>query len=81
MTPQSDPRISRKVGHFVSFCSVFSVALGLWVLMGWMFHIQIVKSILPGQVAVKANTATCFVLIGFALWFLRKEQPPIALGW
>ncbi|MBZ5657387.1 MAG: PAS domain S-box protein [Acidobacteriia bacterium] len=81
MMPQLDPRVSRKLGQFVSFCSVFSVALGLWVLMGWMFHIQIVKSILPGQVAVKANTAACFILIGFSLWFLRKEQPPIALGW
>jgi hypothetical protein len=41
-----------------------------------MFHIQIVKSILPGQVAVKANTAACFILIGFALWILRREGKP-----
>jgi PAS domain S-box-containing protein len=81
MTPQLDPRISRKLGQFVSSCSVFSAAFGLWVLTGWMFHSQIVKSILPGQVAVKANTAACFVLIGFALWFLRREQPPVASSW
>jgi len=46
-----------------------------------MLHIQIVKSILPGQVAVKANTAACFILIGFALWILRREQPSRAAGW
>ena len=46
-----------------------------------MFHIRIMTSILPGQVAVKANTAACFVLIGFALWFLKKEQLPFASGW
>jgi hypothetical protein len=69
MTPQLDPRVSRKLGQFVSFCSVLSVAFGLWVLMGWMLHSQIVKSILPGQVAVKANAAVCFILVAFALWF------------
>jgi PAS domain S-box-containing protein len=60
---------------------VFAVAFGLWVLAGWMLHIQIVKSILPGQVAVKANTAACFILVGFALWVLRKEQSPGTAGW
>jgi PAS domain S-box-containing protein len=81
MTPQLDPSISRKVRQFVSSCSVLSVAFGLWVLTGWVLHIQIVKSILPGQVAVKANAATCFLLIGFALWVLKQEQPPAVYGW
>ena len=81
MTNESDPGIARRLGQFVSACSGFAVVFGLWVLAGWMFHIQIVKSILPGQVAVKANTAACFILIGFALWILRREQPPGAAGW
>jgi PAS domain S-box-containing protein len=81
MTPPLDPRISRKLGQFVAFCGVFSVAFGIWVLTGWMFHIHILESILPGQVAVKANAAACFILIGFALWFLRKEPSPVASGW
>jgi PAS domain S-box-containing protein len=46
-----------------------------------MLHIPIVKSILPGQVAVKANTGACFLLIGFALWVLRKDGSRSALGW
>jgi PAS domain S-box-containing protein len=81
MTPQLDPRISRKLGQFVSFCSVLAVAFGLWVLTGWMFHLHRVKSILAGQVEVKANAAICFILLGIALWSLRKEQAPIASGW
>ncbi|MGB9071657.1 MAG: PAS domain S-box protein [Terriglobales bacterium] len=39
------------------------------------------KSILPGQVTIAANSAACFILLGFALWFLKKEQPPVAFGW
>jgi PAS domain S-box-containing protein len=78
---QLEPDVSRRLSQSVSWCSVLVVAFGVWVLTGWALHIQILKSILPGQVAVKANTAVCFILVGVALWFLRKEQPPVASGW
>jgi PAS domain S-box-containing protein len=76
-----DPGILRKLNQFVTACSVLAVAFGLWVLAAWMFHLPRMKSILPGQVAVKANTAACFVLIGFALWVLKKEPSPAVSGW
>jgi len=78
MTLQDDVRISRKLGHFVSSCSVLSITFGLWVLAG-LFHLQALKNILPGQVAVKANAAICFVLIGFSLWAARKDRPTVSL--
>lgn len=78
---QSDPGIARRLGQFVSCSSMLAGAFGVGVLAGWVLHSQIVKSILPGQVTVKANTAACFLLIGFALWILRREQPPRAAGW
>jgi PAS domain S-box-containing protein len=81
MTPELDPGITRRLGQLVFACSLLAIAFGLWVLTGWMFDSQIVKSILPGQVAVKANTAACFLLIGFALWVLRKQKACIASGW
>src|ERR1035438_2484570 len=81
MTSELDRGISRRLGQCVSCCSVLAVAFGLWVLTGWMLHIQIMERILPGQVAVKANTAACFILIGIALWVLRKEQPPGVASW
>ena len=81
MTSDLDRGISRRLGQFVSCCSVLAVAFGLWVLTGWMLHIQIMERILPGQVAVKANTAACFILTGIALWVLRKEQPPGIAVW
>ena len=79
MLPQADIGILRKLGHFVSLCSVLSVVFGLWVLAGWMF--PAVKNILPGLVAVQANAALCFVLIGFSLWVASKEQPAVASAW
>ncbi|HEV2485618.1 MAG TPA: PAS domain S-box protein [Terracidiphilus sp.] len=46
-----------------------------------MLHIPRMKSILAGQVAVKANAAACFLLIGFALWILKRENAGIVSGW
>ncbi|HLZ41427.1 MAG TPA: PAS domain S-box protein [Candidatus Sulfotelmatobacter sp.] len=80
-TGEFDPGILRRLNQFVSLCSGLAVAFGLWALAGWMFHIPRMKSILSGQVAVKANTAACFLLIGFALWILRKESLPLAAAW
>ena len=78
MTLQVDVGISRKLGHFVSFCSVLSITFGLWVLAGRVFHLQALKNILPVQVVVEANGAICFVLIGLSLWAQRKEQPTVS---
>lgn len=77
MTPYVDFSITRKLGHFVSLCSVLSITFGLWVLAGYL---QAVKDILPGQVTLTADAAICFVLIGFSLWAARKEQP-VSSAW
>jgi PAS domain S-box-containing protein len=81
MTPQIDSNVSRKLARFVLFCSVLAVAFGLFVLIGWAFHLETVKQIIPGQVAVKANTAVCFILIGFALWAAKKTEPTKLFPW
>lgn len=67
----------RSVIFFARFCtgmSVSAVGFGLLVLSGWAFHVPSLKTIIPGQVAVKANTAICFILLGLALWLVRKEN-------
>ena len=56
------------LSRFSSYISSLSIAFGGMVLIGWAFHIQRLKGIISGQVAVKANAAVCFVLIGLALW-------------
>ena len=80
MRPEADVGISRKLHHFVSFCNLLSITFGLWALAG-LFHLQALNDILPGQAAVEANTAICFVLIGVGVWTARKGHPAIPSAW
>ncbi len=48
--------------------------VGLLVLIGWQFDIAILKSVLPGTVSMKANTAAAFLLAGLALIFLQRPS-------
>jgi hypothetical protein len=53
---------------------VFTAAIGIFVLVGWVFNVPLMKSVLPGLVTMKANTAICFFLIGIALWSLQTKR-------
>jgi signal transduction histidine kinase len=57
------------------WAALVTVVLGVAVLVGWSFDIQVLKSIVPVWVTMKANTALCFVLIGAALLLLLREPP------
>ena len=71
---RQDPGIVRHLSLFVCFASLFSVAVGVLGLLGWTFHIAILKSVIPGQVVIKPNAAACLVLIGLSLWLARKKD-------
>ncbi len=43
------------------------ISIGLIVLAGWCVESQILTSVVPGWVSMKANTAFCFILSGFSL--------------
>ena len=43
------------------------IALGVTVLCGWAFHIEVLKSIVPGSTTLKPPIALAFLLIGVTL--------------
>jgi len=49
-----------------------AMLLGLAVLAGWTFNIQILKSVHPGWATMKANTALGFVFAGATLYLLQR---------
>ncbi len=50
-----------------------AASIGAIVLLGWLVDSATLKSIHPDWVAMKANTAICFLLSGVALWLKARE--------
>ncbi|WP_432811537.1 response regulator [Pantanalinema sp. GBBB05] len=53
--------------------SILVIAMGGIVLLGWLFNLPALKSILPIWVTMKANTAIAFILAGCSLWNLHRS--------
>ncbi|MES2568572.1 MAG: PAS domain-containing protein, partial [Verrucomicrobiota bacterium] len=53
--------------HAALWAGALVIACGLSVLAGWLFEIDTLRTVLPGFVAMKANTAICFILSGISL--------------
>ncbi|MEP6500482.1 PAS domain-containing sensor histidine kinase [Microcoleus vaginatus] len=62
------------VQSFSKKASVAVIAIGCTVILGWIFDLQMLKSILPGLVTMKANTAVCFILGGFSLFIQQRRH-------
>ncbi|MEG3843412.1 PAS domain S-box protein [Microcoleus sp. herbarium14] len=59
---------------FSQKASLAVIAIGCTVILGWIFDLQLLKSILPGLPSMKFNTATCFILGGFSLFFQQQRR-------
>src|SRR5580658_937463 len=71
-TVMSDPNPDRfkLLRIYCEASSIAAVVLGCLVLCGWAFHIEILKTVLPGLVTMKANTALGIAFSGASLWLL-----------
>jgi PAS domain S-box-containing protein len=57
------------------------LVLGLLTLIGWIFHIPVLKTVLPGLVSMKANTAICFIMAALSLLLRCRLGPGGAGPW
>ena len=53
-------------------------ATAVVVLLGWLADIAVLKTLVPGAVTMKVNTALGFLASGIALWLLQPEQTGVA---
>ena len=53
---------------------IFIIILALSVITGWLFDIPVLKSIFPGFISMKINTAICFLLSGVIFTRLAMDK-------
>jgi signal transduction histidine kinase/AmiR/NasT family two-component response regulator len=51
-------------------------ALGFIAILGWIFDLPLLRSILPGAVQMKANTAAAFLLAALSLYLRTHRSSP-----
>ncbi len=78
LEPQTNDQILNPIVLYLQSiskkASFFVVLIGLVVILGWVFDITALKSIVPGLVSMKANTAICFILGGLSLRLSHKQS-------
>ncbi len=70
--PPSTPIVALQ--SFAKKAGIAVIAIGCTVILGWIFDLQLLKSILPGLVTMKANTAVCFILGGLSLFVQQRSH-------
>jgi len=78
--PAAHPFHAEERRGWVEIAAILTLSLGLIVLVGWAWDIEVFRQMLPGLVRMKANTATAFVLCGTSLYLHTLRQiPPVLL--
>jgi len=76
MKVRSNIRILSTLRSFAKAASIFCIVIGVTVMMGWVFNVGFLKSILPSLATMKANSALAFILCALSLWSLTDEKQP-----
>ena len=77
----TEPSTSRDIlglRMVVRAAALSTMAVGFLVLLGWLFGIPFLQSIVPGFVAMVPNTALGFVLAGLSLWLQADAGTPLS---
>src|ERR1700757_2158581 len=57
---------------------IFVIAIGAISILGWLFHIENLKSVIPHYATMKFNTAQCFIISGICFLLLVKFDNPVS---
>jgi two-component system NtrC family sensor kinase len=74
-SPDSSTALRQRFLLVAAVCNAFVITVATAVLIGWLLHIEHLKRIAPGMVAMNPLTAVSFILAAAALWILHRQPP------
>ena len=74
MTNHSNSHRVAMLGTVSAGAAISVFIIGSLVLLGWIFDLTVLKSLHPGLVSMKSNTALAFMLTGIALWLSQAKR-------
>ena len=70
----SEPINQSRIKKFSEFLAILIAVIGVIIIIGWMFNINILLSPGSGFSTIKANVGIAFLLIGLSLWFVQTKR-------
>lgn len=58
----------------IKYSSAMAMFIAIIVILGWCFHIEVLKSVIPGLPEMKFNTAICFLLLAIAPILILSDK-------
>jgi len=80
MNDSADRSLVSAYRSFSRAAAIIAVVSGLFVLAGWLFGSDFLKTVIASGYPMRANVAVCFILCGAALWLIGGESRGIARG-
>jgi diguanylate cyclase (GGDEF)-like protein len=72
-----DPRW-RRLARLRLYCNgscIAAIVTGCLVLCGWIFHVELLKSVLQGSTSIDVITSLGLIFLGVSLWLLLPDPP------
>lgn len=63
-----------KLEKVISIICIYTILLSIAVTLGWVFNIEILKTVVAGYVSMKFNAAFCFAITGCTLYLLNTAK-------
>lgn len=73
LAAQTSRPLIKTLQSFSRTASIIVVLVGVTVMIGWVFQLDFLKSVLPGSVAMKVNTALGLSCGGVSLWLWHRQ--------